>query len=271
MLEVPFHQKDEAKALGARWDREAQSWYVPAGRDPAPFQRWLPRQVPMDGPTIPARLLGQVQRCYRCTSRGVALTGILVSPRYSLDPSGFISFDSISRALAALVNDTPLAERLFIGRIRMRSSQAHPGGYVANACRYCDALWGSFPLQEAVTEFLAEGGTYERLVIDELEFPISALPDLRSAWDDELDDDDDVDRDDDEPDHVPRPVPFAGVDLLPGVLRDECWEPGYFDKRRAQADLPATASTPPHPLPARGACPQAPASPTARRWRPWRR
>ena len=268
MLEVPFHQKDEAKALGARWDREAQSWYVPAGRDPAPFQRWMPRQVPMDGPTIPARLLGQVQRCYRCTSRAVALTGILVSPGYSLDPSGFISFDSISRALAALVNDTPLAERLFIGRIRMRSSQAHPGGYVANACRYCDALWGSFPLQEAVTEFLAAGGTYERLVIDELNFPISALPDLRSAWD--YEDDDVEDDDDDEP--VPRRVPLAGVIWAPGIMPDECWEPGYFDKKRAEAALPTTASAPPPPpAPARDACPQAPASPTARRWRAWRR
>ena len=117
-------------------------------------------------------------------------------PLYSLDPCGFISFDSVPRALAALVNDTPLAERYNIGRIRMRSSFAHPGGYVANACRYCDALWGSFPLQESVTEFLAGGGTYERLVIGELAFPIAALPNFQAARDDEDDwDEDDWDED----------------------------------------------------------------------------
>ncbi|WP_367899687.1 zincin-like metallopeptidase domain-containing protein [Xanthomonas oryzae] len=39
-LNVPYKQKDEAKALGARWDRQQQSWYVPAGVDPAPFAKW---------------------------------------------------------------------------------------------------------------------------------------------------------------------------------------------------------------------------------------
>ena len=41
-IDVPYSQKDEAKALGARWDRQEQSWYVPAGVDPAPFARWTP-------------------------------------------------------------------------------------------------------------------------------------------------------------------------------------------------------------------------------------
>ena len=36
-LNVPIEQKDSAKAIGARWDRNAKLWYVPAGVDPAPF------------------------------------------------------------------------------------------------------------------------------------------------------------------------------------------------------------------------------------------
>lgn len=40
-LEVPFYQKDEAKKLGARWDRRRQLWYVPEGVDPLPFTRWM--------------------------------------------------------------------------------------------------------------------------------------------------------------------------------------------------------------------------------------
>jgi putative DNA primase/helicase len=40
-LDVPYHQKDEAKALGARWDRQEQSWFLPAGiKDIAPFAQW---------------------------------------------------------------------------------------------------------------------------------------------------------------------------------------------------------------------------------------
>lgn len=44
-LEVPFRQKDEAKALGARWDANARKWYVPEGRELGPFNAWLPPSV----------------------------------------------------------------------------------------------------------------------------------------------------------------------------------------------------------------------------------
>ena len=39
-IDVPFREKDEAKGLGARWDRSQQSWYVPPGVDTAPFAKW---------------------------------------------------------------------------------------------------------------------------------------------------------------------------------------------------------------------------------------
>lgn len=41
-LDVPYKAKDEAKALGARWDPAARQWYVPEGRDLVPFHAWLP-------------------------------------------------------------------------------------------------------------------------------------------------------------------------------------------------------------------------------------
>jgi hypothetical protein len=39
-LTVPYADKESAKQLGARWDADRRCWYVPAGRDPAPFDRW---------------------------------------------------------------------------------------------------------------------------------------------------------------------------------------------------------------------------------------
>ena len=46
-LEVPFREKDQAKALGARWDAVRRKWFVPAELcdDLVPFQRWLPVQA----------------------------------------------------------------------------------------------------------------------------------------------------------------------------------------------------------------------------------
>lgn len=41
-LNVPFRERNEAKAKGARWDSETRKWFVPIGRDLEPFTSWLP-------------------------------------------------------------------------------------------------------------------------------------------------------------------------------------------------------------------------------------
>ena len=43
-LKVPFREKDQAKALGARWDAGALSWYVPPGLEISSFSKWLPAE-----------------------------------------------------------------------------------------------------------------------------------------------------------------------------------------------------------------------------------
>jgi hypothetical protein len=42
-LTVPYAEKDEAKALGARWDPTRKCWYVQDAKDLAAFGRWLPQ------------------------------------------------------------------------------------------------------------------------------------------------------------------------------------------------------------------------------------
>jgi len=37
-LNVPFDRKDEAKALGAKWDADARTWYAPSNADLSPFR-----------------------------------------------------------------------------------------------------------------------------------------------------------------------------------------------------------------------------------------
>ena len=43
-LVVPFAEKEDAKALGARWDAANRKWYVPQGKDLNAFKRWLPKE-----------------------------------------------------------------------------------------------------------------------------------------------------------------------------------------------------------------------------------
>lgn len=55
-LKVPFSEKDQAKALGARWNAESKHWYVPQGLDAAPFEKWItnsPSPAPTKAATKP--------------------------------------------------------------------------------------------------------------------------------------------------------------------------------------------------------------------------
>jgi hypothetical protein len=47
-LDVPFKEKDLAKAAGARWDGNLKVWVVPEGLDLAPFERWKRSESTLD-------------------------------------------------------------------------------------------------------------------------------------------------------------------------------------------------------------------------------
>jgi hypothetical protein len=40
-LNVPYAEKDDARALGARWNPGKKRWYVPPGVALEPFEKWL--------------------------------------------------------------------------------------------------------------------------------------------------------------------------------------------------------------------------------------
>ncbi len=41
-LAVPYAEKNEAKSLGAKWDKAAKSWYAPSSVDSSLFAKWMP-------------------------------------------------------------------------------------------------------------------------------------------------------------------------------------------------------------------------------------
>ena len=44
-LKVPFHEKDEAKTLGAKWNPQNKCWYITASDDIGLFSRWIPELI----------------------------------------------------------------------------------------------------------------------------------------------------------------------------------------------------------------------------------
>lgn len=41
-LNCPFHDKDKAKSLGAKWDMARKTWFIVDMEDLTPFMRWIP-------------------------------------------------------------------------------------------------------------------------------------------------------------------------------------------------------------------------------------
>ena len=51
-LAVPYKEKDQAKAAGAKWDREAKRWYAPEGLNLTQVAAWLPVNEPDHTPSL---------------------------------------------------------------------------------------------------------------------------------------------------------------------------------------------------------------------------
>ena len=69
-LFVPYEERNQAKDLGAFWDGEKESWYVPKGADPAPFARWEAPPQPKSEVEI------QSEFGVFCESLGVVVDGL---------------------------------------------------------------------------------------------------------------------------------------------------------------------------------------------------
>ncbi len=54
-LEVPYSEKDQAKAVGAKFDPEKKLWLAPAGTDLTPLARWLPEREPKPEQALAAK------------------------------------------------------------------------------------------------------------------------------------------------------------------------------------------------------------------------
>jgi exodeoxyribonuclease VII large subunit len=78
-LAVAFKGYDAVKRLGACWDADARSWYVPAGVDLAPFAQWLPA-----GAVVEAEVQGRAvapsqasESTAVATDKGVSLSRLM--------------------------------------------------------------------------------------------------------------------------------------------------------------------------------------------------
>jgi hypothetical protein len=193
-LHVPYAEKDQAKALGARWDPSARSWYVPAGRDLAPFTRWLPTEPAVDldapGPRLAVWVVGLADRCWKCQQPTVNVVGLLPQDagEDELLTTDVTNQLAMAVATALLGEEARAAAR--VGAVKQRFSRTLGRSYLSNGCVACDALQGDFPLfHEVLPEVLAEGGLGSLSVLASGAVPVSLWRTLRSSGGDEREED----------------------------------------------------------------------------------
>lgn len=81
VLSVPFHQKDEASRLGAKWDAVAKVWYVRDGYNPLPFAKWLAPE-PIVNVRATEFIVVEVKAiCWKCLEM-TKVFSVMVGPGY---------------------------------------------------------------------------------------------------------------------------------------------------------------------------------------------
>ena len=193
-LEVPYHEKDEAKRLGAKWDPIARKWCVPEGGSLEPFARWLPEADDDDSAlriSAPIYVLESSSSCWSCGCETpvVALAvDHLDGQEVEDEESCLILLSSIEVLPAELVN--LLGQRYLF--LRKRYSKSAGRRYFMNHCS-CGAPLGDFFLhsEPGGAFFPTSPEEAEQIVLREL--PLSgsfkveascgqAYPDLISAY-----------------------------------------------------------------------------------------
>jgi hypothetical protein len=149
-LNVPFQEKDQAKALGAKWNAREKRWYVPAGASIEGFSRWLEYEDEVENEDefgsmkvcAPIYLLETFERCWKCNSfaKVFALACHKVEETGGFDETdNFVVLNSINTVPDLIVR----VLRDVSPSLRFDYSKQANQKYVMNHCS-CGAKLGDF-------------------------------------------------------------------------------------------------------------------------------
>ena len=159
-------------------------WWIRPDADLTPVAAWLPSHAPDrpdDGPKIDTVIYVDIVVCWRCHQPGPVILGCHHPTTKTPHRASTAFLDVIAGS-----RYQNLRAEIGLGPIKKRYSRTARGSYLSQGCGHCDALFGSFHLDEQLTEAHASGE------LDTLEWPTPiALPATVFTIDDDLDDDDD--------------------------------------------------------------------------------
>lgn len=166
-LNVPYSEKENAKALGARWDSDIKKWYYDGAiSNFTKFAQWISKDSEITIALEKIYIVEKIRTCYKCGKLtrvfGLALgehmvmyedeTGVYKSDYYEDEydiPSLYVTWYLCERDIPpAVLEHIKSNYNVHVGKSRIG------GVYFANHCEHCDAIQGSNYLMEEDIQLL---------------------------------------------------------------------------------------------------------------------
>jgi hypothetical protein len=153
-LNVPFHEKDDAKRLGARWDAGRKTWFLPDGTEAAPFAKWLPQRADINLQFFSYFIAQSTRSCWHC-ARDTRVFSFLLPPGHKARVSNDESTNwevQESEAIVYYVTWIPASVQAQMQSVtrqyRNDFSKTTQSFYWMNHCEHCGMKQGDFELFE---------------------------------------------------------------------------------------------------------------------------
>lgn len=154
-LNVPFAEKDDAKRLGARWDAQRKTWYVPDGVETSVFWRWINATAEIDVWAPHYFIAESRKHCWKCRAPTRVYGLVLPDSHQTVNPDSENSSEdtwfqfgepTILIYVTALLPSVAARMAAMTRHYRIDFSKTVGGSYWMNHCEACGMKQGDFEL-----------------------------------------------------------------------------------------------------------------------------
>ncbi len=152
-LSVPFHEKDEAKKLGALWNAQGRFWYIVNDQDIALFSKWLQYEnAKINIKSAAYYIAKSFRNCWKCNYKSEVYAIILPKNNSFKNP-----YAKILSYVTYLSKETQKYFNFMTNQFYYDYSNVTNSSYWMNHCKECKARLGDFEtIEEYTSPFLAK-------------------------------------------------------------------------------------------------------------------
>lgn len=150
-LNVPFHEKDQAKSLYAKWDPAHKKWYADNSKYYYKFAKWITGNIVLLDHFF---IIESSQECWKCNKTSKVVTfgyGPHLIIEGPFDDKYDVNFMNDGIYISGELDSFPKTALEHIQRnfpVKERYSKTRKYSYMSNGCEHCDALFGLWNLYE---------------------------------------------------------------------------------------------------------------------------